>query len=311
MELDSNYDRIAAGIALESILDAAVKEMRTVPDQAVQHLCDVDVERLMLQQTGAEKKQWRLVTVSNDGKPDCEVVFRMQGILSRVDVVAGTNMAKCNISKAAHLSQRIQLVGMGSALFESGANNTNIIHSVFSRFLRGRRVKPWRIGEDAAAAQLNSSTNYFSRISDEPGAVVVEFAKGVDPFDVFKKFQGSGLVHTVDNVVKYYSLTTDKKQLYAAYPGNFRCGDVVEIRSSVVAHLNKQNMVGIHLQLLSLVLLDNTLSKSAESLRNKIKPSTQVTLRRKAIDFLQEDVVGEARKKMKLMTVNDEDTEAT
>jgi hypothetical protein len=73
----------------------------------------------------------------------------------------------------------------------------------------GTKVDAWTVSDNVYGDYLNASSRFLTRTSDEPHAEPVDFGDGVDPHGFCKQFAGVGLIHTIDNVVKYYKLQDD------------------------------------------------------------------------------------------------------
>ncbi|KAJ7429590.1 hypothetical protein B0H11DRAFT_2265213 [Mycena galericulata] len=317
MLIDNYYDRDAAGKALDAVVRARAEETAACKDPAVQHMSAIDVDNIFVQQTGTNRKIWRLGPQNNKGSVDTKMVIRIQGILAKVELIPG-NVSKFDTKRAANLSQRVQLVGAGSPLFETAIINTKVITDVFARFFRGKRINDWNVGEELTDTYLNASNRFFTSAIDEPDATAVPFGDGVDPLGVFEKLQraSSGqLVHTSDNVVHYFKLSrdpvTNEEIYYSAFPGTFAVGDIVEVHGSVTAFMNKQNVVKTHFHLQVMTLLDNTYSKASKTARLKAitKIAPTVSLRRPSAYSEEDSSVKSARKKFKAMSVGNDTTE--
>ncbi|KAJ6460425.1 hypothetical protein DFH09DRAFT_1348539 [Mycena vulgaris] len=308
MVFDTLYDQDAAGKALESLMQTRIEELKIKKDLAIQHLSDADVDGLKVLQSGQTRKTWRLATGEEDGPMENEVVFSMHGVLSKVDIIAGASMA----SKAANFSQRIQLVGLGSPSFERAVANSAVVQGIFCRGFGHSNVAALMSGEEGQGPTLNASSHYFTRIRDAPRAARVPFGNGIDPFNVLSRFAATELVHTEENIVKYYRVIKDVKTgvpaYYEAYPGSFRVGDIVEIRGSLVAFHGKQQSIKTRFHLDSMVLLDNTFSKAAEEAKSQLKafPTSTVTLRRKKEYTEEDEDVTRTRKRFKALSVGGE-----
>ncbi len=94
-----------SGTALETLSRQKVATIDRRNDPAVQHLSSINVrpqttahtqltsgqiENIVVQETneGGQPK-WKLAAVTPDGDMESEVVFRMQGVLTRVELVPG------------------------------------------------------------------------------------------------------------------------------------------------------------------------------------------------------------------------------
>ncbi|KAJ7045241.1 hypothetical protein C8F04DRAFT_1174205 [Mycena alexandri] len=315
MELDCHYDKSGAVEALDEVIQGGLAYVAAKEDAAIQHLSAVDLDRLIVKQNSTNNKMWHLMSTTPDGSPDCEVVFRVQGILAAVDLVANHKFTKCKPDRAAGLSQRVKLIGLDSPLFQNALRQTLLVHSAFERHF-GRSVNSWNVGGETADGYISLSSNYFTRSTPSAAAERHEPADGVDPFGVLQHFEKIGLVHTKENVVKYFRKYMSKDgvaEIYGAFPGNFRVGDIVEARGSVTVVSAKNSTLKVHYHLHSVILHDARFSKIAEDLRAKVVRRAIVpsVLVRKG-EFIDEDEdVGQTRKRLKELAVTDDDSVMT
>ncbi|KAJ7171228.1 hypothetical protein C8R46DRAFT_1216806 [Mycena filopes] len=280
-------------------------------DMAAQHLSSVNVEGVVIKQTGGVRKTWRMAAMAESPEDDTEVVFRMQGVLSLVELVAG-NLSRLNNNKAANISQRVKIVGLGSASFELAVQNTKVIQEAFSRFFGGRPISGWNTGDGTGETFLIASNRFLTSNKDYPNCKSVPIGPGVDPLKSLERFKSAGLIHTADNIVNYFRLYKDPKSgediYYSSFPGAFRVGDIVEIQGSVTAFQTKQQKIKTHFHMQSLTLLDHKYSREAELARARpsYEPDLPATLVRKSWFTEEEDNdVSHTRKKFKELKVSD------
>ncbi|KAJ7132000.1 hypothetical protein C8R46DRAFT_1235775 [Mycena filopes] len=311
MELDTHYDRANAGIALDATIRKGATAVTEIDDTAIQHLSNVQMDHLVVQQTDLTQKMWRIMAFDSSTQDYCEVVFRIEGILASVDLVATSNM--CEPKKAANLSQRIRLIGLNSAEFNDAIRQTKVIQGFFERHF-GSQVSTWNVGDELGDPFINISANYFTRANTEGTAVSIELGDGVDPFGILRKFKTSGLIHTDDNQVKYFRkiIEADESVQYVTiFPGNLRVGDIVEGRASATVVGGKNGSLKVHFHLHSVILHNSKFSKAAEELRIRDDrvPVALKRPRRKGA-FIEDKDVGAVRKKFRQMTVVDSEDNA-
>ncbi|KAJ7710827.1 hypothetical protein B0H17DRAFT_914525, partial [Mycena rosella] len=207
---------------------------------------------------------WRVGPISKGGQVEDELVFRIQGILSKVNLVP-VNIHQLPVNKAINASQQITLTGAGCKMFDIGINRLEELSALYSRYFSGEIMTKWTPSTDGTAVVLSASNRYFTHMEDEPDAVAIAFGDGVDPLGHLQKFIGTQLVHTEANVVKYYKRTkkTDSQdfELDIAFPGNFRVGDIVEIEASVIGFMAVNKHARMHCNLSAITLLDSSFSK--------------------------------------------------
>ncbi|KAJ7432324.1 hypothetical protein B0H11DRAFT_1931643 [Mycena galericulata] len=297
------YDDEAAKLALDQEIKDSVSVLRNANDVAMQHLSELKMEDLMIQITGENRKIWRVGPVTPDGKVEDELVFRMQGILSKRNLVPG-DIQRFPSSKVANLSQQASIVGAGSELFEAGFRNLKQFHGLFSRHFPSTTVAQWPIEGDGGYPTMNASNRYMTTTQDDPTAMHVPFGPGVDPLGRLQKYVGAEMVHTADNEISYYKKAVDPvtgKSVYdKAFPANFRIGDVVEMQVSVIGFQGKdKNIMKLHCHLRALTLLESKFSKAAEDAQEStIKHSVPVVVNlRRKVGHDEQDIEGTASKK--------------
>ncbi|KAJ7710368.1 hypothetical protein B0H17DRAFT_1123521 [Mycena rosella] len=310
--MDTHYNREAAKDTLEKLLSTRLAEVQGKDDPSIQHLSGVQVNNLVVQETGDKRKLWRVGPANESGDMECETVFRVQGALSRVDLVARSSMGRSKATKAANFSQRVQIVGLGSALFDQAVANASLVQATFGRYFAGQTVTAWPVG--TAEVFINASTRYFTRAVDDRAATAVAFGRGVDPLNALGPFNAQGLIHTEDNIVKYYKLVTDRGEprYHSATPAEFRVGDLVEIRGTIVAFPSKANEIKTYYHMSSLIRLDTKYSIAAEDakaaewskMHMQFAPASTM-LRRNAAHLEEDEDVLRAHKKFKDMSVID------
>ena len=102
---------------------------------------------------------------------------------------------------------------MGSKLFDETMQNTAAVRDIFKRFFGVKHDPKWNIGNSETRYRFGCTCLFLSRLKEQD-TVEVPFGPGVDPFKVFNKFRNQGLVHTTNNVVKYFRRATDTERQY-------------------------------------------------------------------------------------------------
>ncbi|KAJ7716878.1 hypothetical protein B0H16DRAFT_1740963 [Mycena metata] len=280
MELDIHYDRTSA----EALVYKNAQALSLKNDLAIQHLTNVQTDCLVVQQCDPSKKMWKLLAY---------------------DATTEEYSAK-----AVNLSQRVKLVGLDCQAFKLALQQTKLIQGAFEHHF-GTQVTAWNVGDDLSDGFLNISANFFTRSNGTDGLEAVAVGEGVDPFSILPKFKGAGLVHTIDNAVKYYRKSVDANGAVfydKIFPGNFRVGDIVEVRASATVVSSKHSALKIHFHLHAMILHDARFSKAAEEKRVTANPpfETKKRLRKKGAAVDEDLEVGETRKKLKQLAVTDD-----
>lgn len=105
------------------------------------------------------------------------------------------------------IRQSITLDGMGTQSFSNALHTTRLLHEIFDRTFEENRLEQWTNSEDT----LETSNRFLTPKNDAPDSKHVAFGKYVDPKGVLESMlgEGSGFVHTGDNVVEYFQRITD------------------------------------------------------------------------------------------------------
>ncbi|KAJ7143167.1 hypothetical protein C8R43DRAFT_1130953 [Mycena crocata] len=278
--LDKLYDSENARLALDSALSKSVEHLAGREDRASQqHLNAVNCKELQVQITGEKRKIWRLGPVTGEGVVEDELVFRFQGILTKVMLTPG-DITRMDARRVANLTQQITIGGVGSTQFEAGTASLKELQSIFERFFQ-KGTETTSTSGQTEDVEVSASNKFLTSKVDEPTAEHVPFGYGVDPLDALQGFVGDKLVHTVDNAVKYYVKAIDpvtQTDVYdIAFPGNFRVGDLVEMQASLIAFQGRDSMK-IHCQLRALTLLDGTFSKARRRPAKRERPEQRMLL---------------------------------
>ncbi|KAK7044304.1 hypothetical protein R3P38DRAFT_3176562 [Favolaschia claudopus] len=309
MDFDTHYDQNAAADALQQIVYAQVNADRNTPTNAVQHANILQTDNLVVQETGNKQKPiWRLGIMNSDGAIEEELSIRMHGILTRVDLTAGS-LYRCDVAKVANLCQRIEIVGLKSQLFTEAIQNVAALHSAFERFFGPDRVIPMNVGDSYSGHRMICTCLYLSKAGPEC-LPEVPFGMGVDPLGELAKYRKSGLIHTSENQVTYFRSADDgdagHDTVYEAFPASFRAGDIVEVQGSVIGFATKSQKIKTIFQMSSLTLVHSTQSKDAEKARSKAGPPSlpAVTLKRKKWHEREDREVVKTRRKLKDLDIS-------
>ncbi|KAJ7270201.1 hypothetical protein C8J57DRAFT_1508245 [Mycena rebaudengoi] len=261
---------------------------------------------MSIQRTGGKKKTWRLGPNEQD-----ELVICMQGIISKLELQPG-NVTKFGSNSAVNLTQSIEIVGLGGPNFQRCVEVSHSIHQFYAQNFVGVNMSRWDVDDNTYGVKLKLATRFFTSTLEEPKAVAVPLQPGTDLLGVLQKFEGSHLVHTSENVVRYYRKAVDPKtqdNVYdVTFPGTFKIGDIVEVHGSLVAFTTKKGKeMRMHFGLHSVTLLDASFSKAATAERNKEHQdgSVQTTNMRRKAPYAQDDNIAVAQKKFKSLVVTD------
>ncbi|KAK7001024.1 hypothetical protein R3P38DRAFT_3217789 [Favolaschia claudopus] len=313
MDLGAHFDREAAMHALDNLIQRRATEDVAAFKESFQYFSQMNLDNIVVHEASrleSSRREWKLAAMSTNGAVEEEVTFRVHGVLAKVNLVPG-NITHLNGQKASTLSQRVQLVGLGSSAFDEMLMNTKVVADLLRRYFGGQQSISWRIGEDFGDLQFNCSCLYLTKSINRPEQEIA-FGPGVDPFKKFEKFRNQGYIHTALNVVKYFRRVreNDELALYECFPGTFRVGDIVEVQGSVVAFPIKDGIMKVAFRMNALTLEDATYSKAAEHARTRqLAPTVHRPLPLKRKSWYEQEGedagVGITRRKFKDMRLGD------
>ncbi|KAJ7631399.1 hypothetical protein DFH06DRAFT_1337810 [Mycena polygramma] len=292
--MDVFYNTDSAAATLETISAERRETLKKRNDGRVMHLGDVDENRIAISEAFQGRRSWRMCTKENDEEVKDEVVMRLQGILTKNNLVP-KNVASCPRAKAQFLSQHAEICGLGTDTFKDAMEKVGTINDLFAQQLAGVEIIPMgdRVGDTADA--FASSNRIFTSKVDVPTEQDNDFQPGVDPMKLLEKMKSGELIHAPDNIVTYFKRTkADGNQAFTYeefIPGGFKIGDIVEMQVCFVAMASARNAVKVTARLQALTLLDDQFSKTAATARREassVRPAT-TALRRKVGYFREDD----------------------
>ncbi|KAJ7617677.1 hypothetical protein DFH06DRAFT_1145103 [Mycena polygramma] len=296
-----------APVKLEETAVASKERLKERAQDNVQHLSDsLRLENVFVTDTGRQHKTWRLCTVQDDDDAVDEVIFRMQGVVSKNELVprsihrqgyyllewSATHKLRCTSAKAIFLSQHIEICGLKTKSFEDAVKNLFNIHQKFAQHIAGVPFSDLVTRDSPDGPYLSANNRIFTHRSDAPTEQDNLFEEGLDAVGRLAKLKGTDLIHAPENIVKYFRISTgtDGGHYVREVPGAFKVGDLVEIQLSFVAMMSHKT-VKVTNRLQALTLLDESFSRSAIDIRLSaiaVQPSVQVGIRRK-IGYFKED----------------------
>ncbi|PBK65102.1 hypothetical protein ARMSODRAFT_978521 [Armillaria solidipes] len=214
---------------------------------------------------------WRIVCQNADDGTLEEMVFTITGALMQKE-------------KTRFLSQSVQLVGLGSNMFDNVVAAIKEIQVMGEREFREGEMEEWKptMAKEFVTVDLTN---------DEEG---IPISQDVNPAGILAKMAQHRWIHTEDNVVRYYRGTLDdegKKRYVPAKPQMFRVGDIVEVQCSLVFMKTNEGAVRMKLILRALALVNsNHSSKANADRRNAVNTQSPSILRMKRkIGFEEEE----------------------
>ncbi|KAJ7130015.1 hypothetical protein C8R43DRAFT_957225 [Mycena crocata] len=289
-------------MTLETFSDLRRKALSARKNSSAVHLADLDFDKVIITEMVEGRPNWRLCVTNDDDDVADEVVLRLQGILTKNNLVP-KNVHKCSADKALTLSQHAEIRGERTSTFEEAMYKIEGIFERFEHHLPGFIVKGNRDCLKNGQNHFSASNRIFTVQNEAPTEQDNAFQKGVDVMNRLAKFKNGELIHAPENIVKYYKRTvTDGEDHLAKYeeavPGNFDVGDIVEMQFCFVALAAGKNKIKLTTRLQALTLLDNQYSKEAKLARVKstVRESMNPAVRRK-VGYYYEDAEDERRVK--------------
>ncbi|KAJ6470780.1 hypothetical protein C8R47DRAFT_1325133 [Mycena vitilis] len=269
--MDKYYPTQQAATKLEEIAVASKERIRLRAQDNIQHLAKPELNNVFVTDTGRQHKTWRLCTMQDDDDAVDEVIFRVQGVVSKNELVPK------------HIN----------SLFN--------VHQKFAQHIAGVPFGNLVTKDAPDGPFLAANNRLFSSRSEVPTEQDNTFQDGVDAIGRLAKLKGAELIHAPENIVKYFRLIngTEGSHYAKEIPGAFKVGDLVEMQLSFVAMMSHKK-VKVTNRLQALTLLDNTFSNSASDTRLSaiaVNPVVCIGIRRKVGYFQEDDEDGRVFKK--------------
>ncbi|KAJ7108106.1 hypothetical protein C8R44DRAFT_636894, partial [Mycena epipterygia] len=209
-------------------------------------------------------KSWRICAGTDEDGISEEVVFRLQGVLTKNNLVP-KNVQACPQHKAIHLTQHAEICGMETEAFNQSINSIGAIKDLFEEHLPGAVVWSLETEEGHAGTLFSASNRVFTYRADDPTEQDTGFQSGVDPMHILNRLKGKDLIHAPENIVQYFKraevLSDDKPAYVTTVPGRFKIGDIVEMQLSFVALTSLHKKVKVTARLQALTLLSSKHTK--------------------------------------------------
>ncbi|KAJ7161105.1 hypothetical protein C8R46DRAFT_1038267 [Mycena filopes] len=290
--MDNHYDTDAAATVLEQTASSRRDALKERANRCIVHLADIKTNDLHITEMVEGRKNWRLSTQDADDNVSDEIVVRLQGVLTRNNLVPKN----------------------ARSTFDASMASLTTIDQRFRDFLAGTDVMGCSDDARRRGRGFLASNRVFSLRSDVPTEQDTNFHEGVDPVGALTRLKAGELIHAPENIVKYYKrvqtedgsaiqclLTESSTPRYEShFPGGFHTGDIVEMQVTFVAIGTGAHKVKVTTRLQALTLLDNQFSKDAESRRELALrgPIGNPAVRRK-VGYFMEDEEDERRVKQK------------
>ncbi|PBK91041.1 hypothetical protein ARMGADRAFT_933168, partial [Armillaria gallica] len=217
-----------------------------------------------------ETQIWRLARGPKDSKGIDGVVFMATGALIHIDLPPNVDEQNDRgmRNKIRFLNQSVTIAGMGSELFQDSIDTLKELHQRGEREFKQGQLEEWCPGQFQGDDAVEMVNWYFRPQTKSENQTSVQLSSDINPKGVLRWMAGDNMVHTEDNIMKYYkkvskrqysvnNIMTKSDQRYAeAKPQMFRTGDIVEVQCSIVFIKGKAGVVKMKLILRALALVN-------------------------------------------------------
>ncbi|KAF7426536.1 hypothetical protein PC9H_008905 [Pleurotus ostreatus] len=289
--MDSFYDKAKAVQTLEQLIaertEAASSPQMYRMDSEATEKFNLSIRREVSDTAS------RLTQCNEDTGEAEEATVAIQGIIcgAKLPPFETWSSRPEDAKRLAHSRQSVTLTGLGSQSFEHIVENCRRAYSMFSRYTPNARLVPspeflgrQRVGgsdDTDEYSTITASNRFFTPSKQAAGLTVVDINSELDPRGILEKVDKTKWLHTEDNAVDYYVLSTGdngSRHLPTA-PIVFQIGDLVELQASLICIPNKGNFT-VKLILRSMILLNSELTTQATTARTLIGPAATPVLRR-------------------------------
>ncbi|KAJ7026400.1 hypothetical protein C8F04DRAFT_1190598 [Mycena alexandri] len=221
---------------------------------------------------------WKAVLKGSQGRQ--EAIFTMIGAIINKDLPPA-NSANISRHRLNMATQRVTLVGFGSAAFEQGIQKLFDVSDKVNRQFAEDSVALWAVNKGEHGLMVESGCRYFTMGHSIPEDAKVAFSNKVDLENVLGKFLSNSISHCEDNDVEYLELKNSK--VIRKAPVGFRVGDIVQVGVSICvfkcSKMGETPRFTCKLVLRSVTLLDISITKQAQMLRlERLKSDTRAVL---------------------------------
>ncbi|KAF9494534.1 hypothetical protein BDN71DRAFT_1507518 [Pleurotus eryngii] len=211
-----------------------------------------------------------------------EATVALQGIVSYINLPPFESNRSDGLKRLVHIRQTVTLMGLGSTHFQQIVNNCRCSYSMFSWYTPNAKLLPapefigkYSEGRDNAEhVTITASNRFFTPVQQSAGLEVVDVNGELDPQGILAKVDTTKFLHTEDNAVGYYVLSTSgggSKSLPTT-PIVFQIGDIVEVQVSMTCIPNKGNFT-VKMLLRSIMLLNGKFTTDATTARTLSIPA--------------------------------------
>ncbi|KAJ7019255.1 hypothetical protein C8F04DRAFT_1197903 [Mycena alexandri] len=157
------------------------------------------VEEAVVVECGVGRKSWRIcVTNPTDGIAD-EVVFAVQGIITRSNLVP-TNIQHMDHRRVMRLTQHLEITGFDTSVFEESMTRLELAQDLFAQHFGGHPITRLSVPVGKTGHVLGASNRIFTMKVDAPTEQGSEFQPGMDPLGSLERLKSEELIHGPENI---------------------------------------------------------------------------------------------------------------
>ncbi|KAJ7171043.1 hypothetical protein C8R46DRAFT_1216643 [Mycena filopes] len=290
--MDNNFDFTAMAAKLDALVGESQNALAARGKDELQHMGKINLDEITVTVTGNQIKTWHLCTEADDDGVTDEVIFRVQGVVTKNELVP-KSIRGCKEERAVHLSQHIEICGLTSEPFNECVRNMTAVHQKFAQHLAGVQMHNQMPKQGTHGMYMSASNRFFTERSEAPNEQDNNFQPGVDTIGRLAKLKGADLIHAPDNIVKYFRLKGEDGRRGSRYvqtiPGAVKAGDIVELQLTFAAMLSHK-LLKISNRLQAVTILDDSFATQAAKLRSSLAVQHQAPIAvRKKTGYFQED----------------------
>ncbi|KAJ7683323.1 hypothetical protein B0H17DRAFT_1205192 [Mycena rosella] len=291
--MDKYYPGKKAAVELQALTTLSQDLVKSRDQDNLKHLGGFTLDNIGGVPMGNQVKQWRLCTAQDkDGITD-KVVFCLQGVIVKNELVP-KNVYKYGANKALYLTQYVEITGIQTEIFAACVSNVLSIHEQFGQHLARVQMVDFFMKYIGDAPIFLASNRFLTLWSEAPNEQDNEFEPGVDTIGWLAKLKGNDLIHAPENIVKYFRVSkgnaNEESKYVQSVPGAFKAGDIVKMQVAFVAQMSSKKIkIGNRLQ--ALTLLNDHYKKEASVSRtaDTVKPSPHNTSLRRKVGYFYQD----------------------
>lgn len=109
------------------------------------------------------------------------------------------------------LSQKITITGLGASSFTEAMSALREVSLTAEREFKQGTLERWEPSTFNGFEAMESTNRYFRRVREGDGEEALTFVREIDPKGVLQRLVRPDLVHTEENVVRYFRGRIDEE----------------------------------------------------------------------------------------------------